>query len=185
MPRPLTPGLEDRILDAAEALWSEGGEQALSMRAVAQRVGTHPPRIYARFEDKEALLRALRSRAVARWRTRISAARSFRDGLARYLEFAADEPHDYRLLFGPGFFRRIDRTDNGRPVEVLKRVLAAERGGDAADYHNLALAIWALLHGTALLQQEFPEGQARDNFRDACLDTCEFIAAGARPHDSR
>ncbi len=184
MPRPLTAGLEHRILDAAQALWSEGGEEALSMRAVAERAGTHPPRIYARFEDKEALLRALRTRAVDRWRKRMSGSRSLRDGLARYLAFALDEPYDYRLLFGPGFFKRADRGDNARPLEVLKRALAADQGGDPADFQQAALAIWALLHGTAMLQQEFPEGTARDDFREACLDACEQIAGRTSGLDS-
>jgi AcrR family transcriptional regulator len=176
VPRPLTPGLEDRILDAAQTLWSEGGEEALSIRAVAARAGTHPPRIYARFEDKQALVRALRTRAVTRWRAKISGATSLRDGLSRYLDFAADEPFEYQLLFGPGFYKRADRTDRGRPLEVLKRALAAERGGAPDDHDRLARTIWALLHGTAMLQQEFPDG-LRSNFRDACLDACELIAS--------
>ena len=176
MPRPLTPGLEERILDAAHALWSAGGEDALSIRAVAERAGTHPPRIYARFQDKQALLRALRSRAVEHWRARISGAQSLRDGLSRYLNFAEDEPFEYQLLFGPGFMRRVDPTDAGRPIEVLKRALASERGGDADSYENTARTIWALLHGIAMLQQEFPSGTARANFRTACLDACELIA---------
>jgi len=179
VPRPLTPGLEDRILDAAQALWSAGGEDALSMRAVAERAGTHPPRIYARFQDKQALVRALRSRAVERWRARISGARSLRDGLARYLDFAEDDAFEYQLLFGPGFLQRVERSDEGRPIEVLKRALAAEQGGAAEDYANAALAIWAVLHGTAMLQREFPAGSDRSHFRAACLDACELIAAGS------
>jgi AcrR family transcriptional regulator len=177
MPRPLTPGLDHRILDAAQTLWSEGGEEALSIRAIAERAGTHPPRIYARFEDKEALVRALRTRAVARWRATISGATSLRDGLIRYLDFATDEPFEYQLMFGPGFYKRADRSDRGRPLEVLKRALASERGGVADDYDSRARTIWALLHGTAMLQQEFPVGPARSDFRDACLNACELIAS--------
>jgi hypothetical protein len=127
------------------------------------------------------LLRALRSRAVERWRARISGARSLRDGLARYLDFAADDPFAYQLLFGPGFFQRVDETDHGRPLEVLKRALAYERGGKPDDFGDWALSIWALLHGTAMLQQEFPAGPTRSTFRTAYLDACEVLAARAGP----
>jgi hypothetical protein len=82
-------------------------------------------------------------------------------------------------LFGPGFFRRADRADAGRPLEVLKRALVAEHGGAPDAYDSSARTIWALLHGTAMLQQEFPAGAVRSDFRAACLDACELIAAQA------
>lgn len=182
MARPLIAGLDERILDAAQELWSEGGEGALNIRAVAARANTHPPRIYARFTDKEALLRALRSRAVERWRSRIAGAGSLRDGLARYLDFAAEQPFDYQLLFGPGFYRRVSREEPGRPLEILKRALSAQHGGAPEDHHGTALAIWALLHGTAMLQREFPEGTVRASFQAACLDACEVLATRGAPN---
>jgi len=179
MPRPLTPGLEERILDAAQELWSQGGEGALSMRAVAEHACTHPPRIYARFTDKEALLQALRSRALERLRGRLSGANSFRDGLSRYLDFAAEQPFDYRLVFGPGFSRRAVPEERGRPLELLERGLAARHGGAAAEYRKQALSIWSLLHGTAMLQPEFLDPDRRSAFRASCLDACELLAAHA------
>jgi AcrR family transcriptional regulator len=179
MPRPLAPGLEERILDAAQELWSEGGETALSMRAVAERAGTYTPRIYARFKDKEVLLQALRSRAVNHLRTHLAGARSFRDGLTRYLDFAAEQPFEYRLLFGPGFGQRAAPGERGRLLDILQQRLAARHGGAPADYRNPALALWALLHGTAMLQQEFELTDRRAAFRTACLDACEQLAAGA------
>src|SRR5438067_1258312 len=76
MPRTPDPLLEERILDAAQELWIAGGDDALSMRAVAAKAGTHTPRIYARFKDREQILRALRSRVVARLRDHLSACTS-------------------------------------------------------------------------------------------------------------
>jgi len=177
MPRPLTPGLEERILDAAQQLWSEGGEEALSMRAIAERARTHPPRIYARFTDKDALLQALRSRALARLRQHLSGSGSLRGGLARYLDFAAEQPFDYRLIFGSGFSGRATPQERGQPLDILERSLAARHGGAPPGYRKTALSIWALLHGTAMLQQEFQLPDRREAFRAACLDACEFLAA--------
>jgi len=179
MPRTPDPLLEARILDAAEELWLAGGEDALSMRAIAERVGTHTPRIYSRFKDKEQLLRALRSRVVARLRATLADATSLRDGFTRYLDFAATRPFEYRLLFGPGFRQRATPGEPG-PLLVLQSGLARTYGGEPAAYRRTALSIWALLHGAATLQAELGDRVAWREFRDGCLDACELIAAGHR-----
>ena len=50
MPRPPDPDLEERILKAARKLWKKGGENALTMRAVAKAAGTkNTPAVYRRF----------------------------------------------------------------------------------------------------------------------------------------
>ena len=51
--------LRDEILAAVGALLDETkDEAAVSIRAIAERVGVSPPSIYRHFEDKEALLRS-------------------------------------------------------------------------------------------------------------------------------
>jgi len=55
--------LESRILDAAYRMWSERGEHALTMRAVASASGTTTPTLYERFSNKDDLLSVLRRRA--------------------------------------------------------------------------------------------------------------------------
>lgn len=181
MPRRPDPELEERILDAAQELWGVGGEHALSMRAVADRAGSHTPLIYTRFKDKEALLRALRLRVVAQLRARLSAPEtSLRDGLTRYLDFAAERPFEYRLLFGSGFRQRVTP---GEPalLLVLQAALARRYGGDPSSLRPTALSIWALLHGAAMLQNEVDDIVGfQEELRDACLDACERIAVGAR-----
>src|SRR5436309_2943122 len=49
MARHSDPELEDRILQAARKLWHDGGEEALSMRAVAKAAGTNTPAVYMRW----------------------------------------------------------------------------------------------------------------------------------------
>ena len=49
MPRTPDPELEDRIVAAAMRLLDRGGEEAITMRAVAQEAGTTTPTIYERF----------------------------------------------------------------------------------------------------------------------------------------
>ena len=53
MPRHPDPDLEDRILSAAQRLWTRGGEKSLTMRAVARAARTNTPAVYRRFETGE------------------------------------------------------------------------------------------------------------------------------------
>ena len=69
MPRHPDPDLEGRILAAASKLWAKGGEEALTMRAVAKAAGTNTPALYRRFKDRKDILRAL----VQRMRAEITA----------------------------------------------------------------------------------------------------------------
>ena len=87
-------GLEGRILDAAYKLWSERGEHALTMRAVAKAAGTTTPTLYERFRDKHDLLELLRTRARQNLYAAIRAADSAEDVCKRALEFTARRGHD-------------------------------------------------------------------------------------------
>src|SRR4051795_1453744 len=59
MPRKPDPNLERIIIEAALRLLDQGGLQAVTMRAVAERSRTTTPTLYERFRDREALLHAL------------------------------------------------------------------------------------------------------------------------------
>ena len=63
-PEPRTPLSRERILDAAMAIVDAGGLAALSMRAVAQALGTGPASLYAHIADKEELLALLIERVA-------------------------------------------------------------------------------------------------------------------------
>lgn len=57
-----------RLLDAAEAVLSEGGLEAATVPAIAQRAGLSVGAVYRRFPDKDGLLRAVHERVVDRYR---------------------------------------------------------------------------------------------------------------------
>ena len=56
----------DRLLEAAEALLGEGGAEAATLRAIADRAGVSPAIVYRRFPDKDAVLRAVYTRFFER-----------------------------------------------------------------------------------------------------------------------
>src|SRR5690349_13286451 len=101
----MTP-LRDRILEAARAINAADGEEALTMRRLAGRLGVTAPAIYHHFADRDAILEAISDegfdRLVARLEqlsARRAPVRRCTDVLAAYREFALDEPRVFAVMF--------------------------------------------------------------------------------------
>jgi AcrR family transcriptional regulator len=185
MPRKADARLEGRILDAAYGMWSSRGEHALTMRAVARASGTTTPTLYERFSTKEDLLSLLRRRARLNLFSAIKPARTPVQACRRVLDFFVAHPHDYRLIT-EDWATAFARKEHMPSFEFLKRRLSAQLGGKPTQHTHLALALAALLHGTATLLHSVNIHQkiSRD-FRRACISACEALilaASGKAPH---
>ncbi len=187
MPRKADALLEGRILDAAYHIWSRRGEHALTMRAVAGASGTTTPTLYERFSNKENLLSLLRRRARLNLFSGIKSSRSPAQVCRRVLDFFLAHPNDYRLItedWATAFARKEEMPS----FEFLKRSLAARLGGKPDRHTPLALALVAVLHGTATLLHSVNIHQkiSRD-FRCACIRACDALirAASAIPSHSK
>lgn len=162
-----TGDTKERLLEAAQALYLEGGADAFSLREVARRVGVSAPAVYRHFESKEALLDAIRGRgfeAFASYLVRSLAGETPRArllGCGRcYLAFAVERPHDYRVIFMSGVPERgATGTDAGPTTSATFRFLVDRvrecidarviaRGDETA----IATMIWAFVHGLASLR---------------------------------
>lgn len=194
MPRQPDPDLEERILKAAQTLWKRGGEKSLTMRAVAKAAGTNTPAVYRRFKDRRDLIRGLLRRIVARIRRDFEAGNSLEEMAESYLESAVKLPHEYELFYshvhhlsppkGPGKPRPIGES---RPNFAFVQQRLAERlGGAPADHTQVALALWATLHGTAelLLSKSIPEGH-EEELRTACRAAVKTLIEGAGKFSAR
>ena len=180
MPRKADKQLEGRILDAAYQLWSQGGEHALTMRAVALAAVTTTPTLYERFRDKHDLIAFLRVRARERMFNALQPARSTAEACRLGLEFALANRNEY-LLLTSDWAERFARKEPLPSYEYLKEKLAEDHGGAPADYTQLGLAIVAQVHGTAiLLLGEGVEAQIAKEFKDACLGACKALIESAR-----
>lgn len=194
MPRQPDPDLEDRILNAAQVLWKRGGDKALTMRAVARAAGTNTPAVYRRFKNRQDLVRGLLWRIVARIREVFDERESLEDIAEAYVEFGLRHPHEYDLFYvhghelspprGAGRLRPIRES---RPnFAFVEKQLAAQLGGTPADYTHLALALWALLHGTTmmLLAKTVPAGHESE-LRTACRAAVKTLIDGSRRSSAR
>lgn len=166
--------LREQLLDAAQELVDEqGGAAQLSIRAVTKRAGVSPMALYLHFADRDALVYALVSRGFAEFRAAVQAARDAADGpRARiaamgmaYLAFAREQPALYSVIFGPlhpggdradvaGKEKPDDPVGRGAFDDLVDAVAACQAAGCArdGDAHDLAIGMWAALHGYATLR---------------------------------
>lgn len=156
---------------AAEQLLDEAGhESAITLRAVARRVGIAAPSIYRHFPDQPAILLEVVQRAFAELdtalRTALDAAgddprrrlSAICDG---YLDFARDHPERYRTMFGGAWMPALEGTSvteadmaalGAGSMELLAEILAdcaAAGYSDSADPAFDAVALWLGMHGLA------------------------------------
>jgi len=179
MPRKADARLEGRILDAAYRMWSERGENALTMRAVASACGTTTPTLYERFSNKDDLVSLLRRRARQNLFANIKASRTPAQVCRRVLDFFAAHPNDFRLIT-EAWAIAFARKEHLPSFEFLKRRLAAQLGGKPDQHTSLALALVALLHGTAtLLRSVGVHKKISRDFRRACVSACEALIQAA------
>jgi AcrR family transcriptional regulator len=165
----------DILAGAAELLEQTGSEEAVTLRAVARQVGISAPSIYAHFADREAIVAAIVDAAFSDFNAAIRAAGDatiaagagplarLRAGCAAYLEFAAERPNRYKLLF-----ERRDLIDDGSEcipqirLEGFELLVASVQAcvdaglSDSDDAGRDATAIWVALHGFATLRALLP-----------------------------
>ncbi len=185
MPRKADARLEGRILDAAYRLWSRRGEHALTMRAVATASGTTTPTLYERFSNKDDLLSLLRRRARLNLFSAIKPSRTPEQACRRVLDFFATHPNDFRLI-SEDWAIAFARKEHMPSFEFLQRRLALRLGGKPDQHTPLALALVALLHGTAtLLHSVNIHKKISRDFRRACISACESLLLAASVKDTR
>ena len=165
--------LRQDIVDAATALLDETGTaSAVTLRAVARRVGITAPAIYPHFSDPRAIVLAVVQEEFERLREHLRAAvaRAEDDPVARllaachsYLDYARARPQRYLVLFGgvwnadeavrDSAVRRVDVDDLGQgTLEDLTALLQRcvdEGRSRSTDVDTDAVALWLGLHGLA------------------------------------
>jgi len=180
VPRHPDPELEQRILAAASRLWARGGEKALTMRAIAKAAGTTTPTVYERYRDREDIRRALRLKTRGELFSVLTTTRNLNAAIENYLKFALEHPHGYEVLFD-GVGKPPSLNEPWPSFNLMRERLAQRLGGDPRNHNRLMLAIWSLMHGSAMLiiRGGF-EGPLKTQAIHACVDTVENLIRGAK-----
>ena len=169
-PRGSGDQLREEILDAATGLLlASGHEKAVSIRAVAQRVGVTAPSIYLHFADKDALLDAVCARYFERLDEQMQRAGDGQShplevlraqGLA-YVRFAAANPELYRIAT-MGEARPGSDSDaalaSSAFTHLRDSVQALMDAGiyPPGDTTEATLELWAAAHGVVALAVSKP-----------------------------
>jgi len=183
-PKIADPALRTELLEAAARLVAKEGRGGLTLRRLANEVGTSTMAIYTHFGSMDEVRREVRREGFSRLRARMDGVRSTRDPMAdlnvlgtAYYVSAAAAPNLYRAMFLDG---PMDDTDLATGLDTfmhlvngVQRCLDAGRlpAAAPADAAELAVEIWALEHGLVSLQLAhlLPPDQA-----------IERLASGAR-----
>ena len=176
--------LAEAMVEGALADVRARGAEQLSLRSIAQALDVSPSAAYHHFADKDDLLRAVgacglaaldermaRALAAHRGDDAVSAMARFA-GLGRaYLGFAMDEPHLFRLTFGPICqIPDSDRPATGPYTKLVAALDDLDRLGMLRDgvRPGLDATVWAATHGMACL---IVEGALPAEAGDALIDS--------------
>jgi AcrR family transcriptional regulator len=146
--------LRNALLDAARAILEEESLANLSLRAVARRAGVSHAAPYRHFPNHEALLVELATEGFLELREDIVAAGRIAgphsDQIANigaaYMRFVAKRPALARLMFGP----QLPNRDTFPRLAAAADAIGTEIGVALRDT-ALGLAVWAAVHGLAML----------------------------------
>jgi AcrR family transcriptional regulator len=149
------------------------------MRGVAKAAGTTTPTVYERYRDREDILRALRIQTRIELFAALTRTRSLTQACERYLQYALENPHAYEVLFD-GFAQPPSLHEPWPSFNLLRMRLAKQLGGSAREHTRLMLALWSLIHGTAMLMiRGGVVAPLRAQMVHACLDALEAIVGEA------
>jgi len=160
------------IVQTAVQLLEEEGPEGLSLRAVAKSLGVKAPSLYNYFADKATLERAVIAQGQrlllefvrSRMRSLDESETAIRKLASAYVKFARRRPALYFFVM----HHSVPHADATPAGKELWRLLLGRVGaitGNADDTSG-AVAVWAFLHGFAVLEhsRRFGKSGPRQGF---------------------
>ncbi|TAJ55507.1 TetR/AcrR family transcriptional regulator [Brevundimonas sp.] len=187
----------DAIVAAAGDLLDEAGPEAVTLRAVAQRVGLSHNAPYKHFADKEALLAAV---ATVELRRRADAPRpaggeplaTLKRMVRDNVRWAVRHPARFKLTYGSWTRHDNDLGEAAHAARMrfVEAVAAAQAVGALApgDPERVSAMLLALGHGAADLAlggHLSREGKGHADPEDLVDDLFDLFERSARPSDHR
>lgn len=160
--------LKDDIVRVAIELGTELGEDGLTMRGIASRLGVSATALYQHFDGKSSILRAIRFHGLQKMNASVAAAfdesdpvEGIRECISRYIEFGRTNSWLYRVLFEGDEVDYSTLGDEERAAisysqdQTRKCFAAAKAAGKLrpdVDVDTAPYLLWASAHGlTALM----------------------------------
>jgi AcrR family transcriptional regulator len=148
MPRTPDAALEAKVIAAAVRLLDRGGDDAVTLRAVAKEAGTSTPTIYERFPDRDCLMERVADFLTDELLQVLRPRKSVRAMFLAYLRDAQTNPNRVNFTVST-FGKRYVLGEEMPAFELLQSRLTEEIGVKGSAVEGLALAIASLAFGTA------------------------------------
>jgi AcrR family transcriptional regulator len=157
--------LRRALLQAAVRTIRAHGVSGLTLRGVGGALGVSRTALYRHFRDKSALLAAVGAEGFRLLHEELSSAWERagrgREGLeamgAAYVRFAVWHPSHYRVMFGADLIDvehdELKQEGAGAFAVLVQAIVMLQQEGLARrdDPQQMALFIWAAVHGVAML----------------------------------
>ena len=156
--------LRNALVDEAIAMLADGGTSNVTLRELARRLGVTHTAPYAHFADKKALLEVVADAGFQWLHDALQAARmrakdpvsAFEAMGFAYVQFARDNANWYRLMFADPELAcdpDVEWSEEGdRAFGELVEAIGAFGAPQGVDPRDFAVAIWAFVHGVAMLE---------------------------------
>lgn len=150
-------------MDAARRLLGERGAAGFSLADAAKLAGVSPAAPYRHFKDRDALLGEVAAEGFRMFGQKLTDAMrsapdpvtSFRAMGRAYLDFAREQPGLYTAMFSwSSATEGVETSPAGHAFGLLIDGMARAIGGPhrtPEETRNLAMQVWALSHGIAML----------------------------------
>jgi AcrR family transcriptional regulator len=159
-----TKMMRERILDATIELARQEGLEGVSIRKIAERVGVSHMLLYSYFENRAAILQALRERGFEQMEAAFAeslrraetgdALVQVRASLERFVRLSQEYPRLYQLAWRSATSWRVDSQNMTTSVEHLTQLiqLGIERGQCIErDPALAAVMAFGIVNGTLML----------------------------------
>ncbi len=161
--------LRSALIEAATTIIEDSGIDALSLRKLAEVTGVSRTAPYHHFKDKNALLSAIAAKGFDDWHASARAifeqedltpATRFRRFIYQYVNYAANHPQVYELMFGRTLWHNDQATAQLKDIAYpcFQYQLTMTRTWQSCgllpedqDALRLAQVTWSTLHGIARL----------------------------------
>jgi AcrR family transcriptional regulator len=161
VPRVADPSVRDALLEAAARQIALGGSGSLTLRRLADEVGTSTMAVYTHFGGMQNLRQEIRREGFRRLKQHLDSVPSSRDPLAdlallgwAYYDNALENPHLYRVMF----LDHHEPADDVVGLDTFDQLVAAVARCAAAgrfapaDPFDLAVQLWVAVHGLVSLE---------------------------------